>query len=354
MFKANTLLIIGAGAGQEIGLPIGIELSNQIAQKVNFVQDSLGQIQSGDTTLQKLLLRKAKAVSTPVAHYYLAGRQIADGIRYSRSIDEYINKHKDNQCVQYCAKLAIAQTILEAERGSAIFVGQGKSNFERLHQLDGSWLLEFVRILHDGLQKTDITNLLNRLKIISFNYDRSIEQVLYYTLQHSYGVEAQDAADALSEMQIIHPYGYLGKLAWQDAHLGISFGGEEMNPGSIPGVAERIKTFYEQLQDEEDLNTIKATVMEAERIVFLGFGFHPQNVNILRTNSGQGVTTKVSRIYATAFSESGAGCDAIRQSLQGAIGNPIINATGQIHVLNRMKCVDLLREYSRELSDSIL
>ena len=55
MFKANTLLIIGAGAGQEIGLPIGIELSNQIAQKVNFVQDSLGQIQSGDTTLQKLL-----------------------------------------------------------------------------------------------------------------------------------------------------------------------------------------------------------------------------------------------------------------------------------------------------------
>lgn len=112
MFRPKTLFVIGAGAGQEIGLPIGSELSNQIAQKVNFEQDPLGQIKSGDPWLRRLLLQKATTANISVAEFYSAGRQIARGIRYSRSIDEFINKHKDNKCVQYCAKIAIAQTML--------------------------------------------------------------------------------------------------------------------------------------------------------------------------------------------------------------------------------------------------
>lgn len=196
-------------------------------------------------------------------------------------------------------------------------------------------MLEFVRILHDGLAKADIAGILNEVNIIDFNYDRSLEQVLFYTLKYSYGVSDQDVASALSNMRIIHPYGYLGKLAWQDAHLGLlglPFGGELHGPTDIPAVAERIKTFYEQLHDEGDLSAMKSAVLEAERIVFLGFGFHPQNVNMLRPNLRQGATTKVTRIYATAFGESPGGCDVIKQSVVAAMGNQIINVTGQIHV----------------------
>jgi hypothetical protein len=350
MFKAKTLFVVGAGAGQEIGLPIGIELSNRTGQKVDFQQDPLGQIRSGDATLRKLLLNKSASASISVADYYSAGRQIAQGIRYSRSIDEFINKHKDNECIQYCAKLAIVQSILEAERNSAIFVAPGKSSFQRLDQFDRSWFLEFVRILHDDLPKINIASLLHNLTIINFNYDRSIEQVLFYTLQHSYGVTASEAAKALSGMRIIRPYGYLGQLDWQNAPLVLPYGGKENNENNISSVVENIRTFYEQLHDERNLNEMKSAVLAAERIVFLGFGFHPQNLNMLRVNVGPEVSTKVTRIFATAYGESGAGSASIRNSLSAAIGNQIINVTGQIHVHNDMKCVDLLKEYSRDLS----
>lgn len=356
MFKSNTLFIIGAGAGKEIGLPIGSELSDRIAQKVNFAQDPLGQLTAGDQTIRRLLLENATKYGTSLADFYAAGRQIAKGLRYSRSIDEFINKHKDNQHIQYCSKLAIAQAMVESERNSAIFIQTGESSFQRQSDVDSSWMMEFVRILHDGLAKTDMSKLLAGIKIITFNYDRSLEHLLFFTLQYSYGVSDGVAAEALADMPIVHPYGDLGRLSWQVDKPGLPFGRVDYAQRNLPTVAHRIRTFYEQLQDEGEMNEIRCAVAEAEQIIFLGFGFHPQNVEMIRANrvgtttTTTTTTTRARRIYATAFGESAAGCAAIRDAISGAMGNQVVNTTGHIHVHNEMKCADLLREYSRELS----
>jgi hypothetical protein len=348
MFKPETLLIIGAGAGQEVGLPVGTELSGQIANKVNFLHDDIGRIVGGDPEIRRLLVQKSRGGGEAVASYYSAGRQIAQGIQFSRSIDEFINKHKDNQEIQFCAKLAIAQAIVEAERSSALFIDQTIANrdFARPSQIQNSWFMEFVRILHDGLAKSDIDKLLDRLTIINFNYDRCVEQFLFYSLQYSYGVDAQRAAQALAGAKIIHPYGHLGALPWQDSHLGLHFGGDPHGSTDILRISARIKTFYEQLQDEVDLAAIKTAVAKADRIVFLGFGFHPQNMTMLRPVE----STSVRQIYGTAYGESDAGVGTITRNVRAVMGNEFINTSGQFHINRHLKCLNLLNEYSRELS----
>ena len=152
MFRPKTLFVIGAGAGQEISLPTGAQLSERIAQKVNFERDPVGTLKSGDKSLSSLLLQKSTSSGVGLEEYYSAGRQIAKGVRYSNSIDEFINKHKDNQCIQFCAKIAIAQIILEAERASAISLGS-EGSFARQQEFcprhglvfEGSCMMSFPR-----------------------------------------------------------------------------------------------------------------------------------------------------------------------------------------------------------------
>jgi hypothetical protein len=55
-----------------------------------------------------------------------AGCLIKEGVSYSRSIDSFLNTHKDNENLKLCAKLALVQGILEHEKASALYVDERK------------------------------------------------------------------------------------------------------------------------------------------------------------------------------------------------------------------------------------
>ena len=113
MFSVPTIFIIGAGAGKEIGMPVGRELSATIAKELDIKHKNFGpELSSGDYEISTALRRIAKVKHEDYNDWRTAATMVAAGIGYTRSIDAYLNAHKDNERIKVCGKLAIAHTIL--------------------------------------------------------------------------------------------------------------------------------------------------------------------------------------------------------------------------------------------------
>ena len=56
----------------------------------------------------------------------------------------------------------------------------------------------------------------NKLSIVTFNYDRSLEMYLVTALENSYDKRRDEAVNVLAQIPVIHVHGQLGALPWQD------------------------------------------------------------------------------------------------------------------------------------------
>lgn len=120
MFKTNTVFVLGAGASYECGLPLGIGLSEVIRQKVDIRFDDFGRVaRSGDQRLYEMIKRNVK---TDVPAHQKAGWAIRDGIRFASSIDDFLERHFTDELMVRYGKMAIIASILEAERGSQLYI----------------------------------------------------------------------------------------------------------------------------------------------------------------------------------------------------------------------------------------
>src|SRR5215210_4547592 len=125
MFKRPTLFVVGAGASQEFGLPIGTQVADVIAQKLSFRLDDFHRLVPGQGDPKLLRLIQNRAGPHELQHYFDACNRIRNGIILSDSIDRFIDFYRNEKAVQYCGKIALAQAILEAEKGSALAVDPG-------------------------------------------------------------------------------------------------------------------------------------------------------------------------------------------------------------------------------------
>ena len=348
MFASKTLFILGAGASAELGLPTGATLSQMISERLNFNTDSEREL-GGESAIVRALHTYSSTGETDFLSYLSTARMVSSGVGYSDSIDEFLNKHEGNKAAAICAKLAIAHSIIDAENGSHVYVDITKGNalFQNPNLVAKSWMLRFVKILFDRVQRDKINGVMEQISVINFNYDRCLEHYLLHSLMDAFGISQADAVLAIHELEIVRPYGSLGKLLWQD-RAGLPYGGRRpLGSNDIFQVATHIRTFYEQTMESEEIDRMQDVMASAERIVFLGFGFHPQNMRLLTPRSG----LKPAQVYATAYGESASGA----QSVRGAI-RKLLHRGGQrdddIYIERKMKCSDLLNEYARQLTDS--
>ena len=141
----------------------------------------------------------------------------------------------------------------------------------------------------------------NKLSIITFNYDRTLEHFLFTSLKHSYNKSDDEIAQAFSNIPIIHVHGWLGELPWQGAigkaytPIFSEFETIRKNPKSTEArsVAKdislsamwssvQINIVSEEAQPQiEDFTKAHELLKQAERIYFLGFGYHPTNLERL-------------------------------------------------------------------------
>src|SRR5687768_5240821 len=121
MFRAKTVLILGAGASAEVGLPVGAGLLTEIV-KLTDIKFDLGRQRSGDHHIVealKALLNEGREVDKLNQHLH-AGWQLSASAQQALSIDNVIDALEDNR-IELMGKLGIVRAIHQAERSSLRF-----------------------------------------------------------------------------------------------------------------------------------------------------------------------------------------------------------------------------------------
>lgn len=182
------------------------------------------------------------------------------------------------------------------------------------------------------------------ITLVIFNYDRCIEHFLHHALMTYYKLSDFDSANIISNLTVIHPYGTVGSLSWQEGDSSTikEFGGEIQTQQLIQ-YAQRIRTFTEGAHSEP-ISYLKSKMKSAERLIFLGFAFHRLNMDLLSLSDTEQFdnSTEID-CYATAYETSKSDQDSISSSITHLY-------KGRLNInIEDMTCAQLFRDYSRSL-----
>lgn len=298
MFRQNTVIVLGAGASEEAKLPLGILLKRQVSSYCHLTQN-FGRIEGNKDFYREL--RRNSEYRTDMTKALEACKKIERGINFVSSVDNFLEVHKDDLDVQICAKAAICGIIANAERGSKLYVDDSNIyNTLDTRQLDDTWYLEVAQILFEKARPEHLNPAFEAVKFVSFNYDRCLEWFVYNAVQGLYAMDRTQAAKAMAKCVVYHPYGSIGLPEWIPSNESERYGTEFAD--RLLAVSGRIKTFTEDVVETPDIEGTRRAISEAETIVFLGFSFHPQNLDILRPLHG--VPSRVVRILGTCYGMS--------------------------------------------------
>jgi hypothetical protein len=293
MFAKPTVFVIGAGASVEYGLPLGPALRDRIAAAVRY-QVKEGNRLEGDETLLNAIKRQFNNENKIVDSYITAGRELAASMQMHASIDEALHYWSANPEAVQLGKIAIANEILSAERNTHLSDHQtGHVDVPRK-----GWMWPFLSMtLGSDLTREQAEQAFANLTLINFNYDRTVEQFLYWALQQHGRVSADVAAKSVASLNQIRPYGSIGNLPWQE-NPGPPFGGSQKE-NDLFSIAKSIRTYTEQ-QHGGTNQRIDQALDSARLIIFLGFGYHPQNMKLLKPVPGK-TYPKIHTVIATSM-----------------------------------------------------
>lgn len=349
MFRSKTVFVLGAGSSNEIGLPVGEDLKELIAKQINIkFRDGIQQ-SSGNPKITAALRKHASTKDggwANITPYLEKAWKLQEALPLAISIDNLLDAYRGDEQAEVCGKLGIVESILHSERESQFYFKS--TDMAKLDSRRGmnTWFAGYVKLLTEGKPLPEIESLFSNISIINFNYDRCVEHYLYNALQSYYGIQEDTVKPILSTLKIYHPYGQVGKLPWQlnNTRAAIPFGSE--NP-SLLEIAAQIKTFNERVHDDGTLTEMRDVFRSAQQIVFLGFAFHRQNLELLDPNA----PCEANKIFATAFNISRSDCNVIEEDLI-AILHQDPTKRAAIEIRNDLKAASLLNEYWRSLTSS--
>jgi len=295
MFANPTVFVIGAGASVEYGLPLGSTLKERIASAVRYRFKEDGLVQDGDESLLNAIKQQFNNEKATVDLYIAAGRELAASMPIHASIDEALYYWSANREAVQLGKIAIAKQILETERNSSLCENRetGRVDVPR-----GGWIWPFLSMtVGSDLTREQAEQAFANVTLINFNYDRTVEQYLYWALQQYGQLSADVAANAVTSLKQIRPYGFIGNLPWQE-NPGPPFGGSK-GGDDLFSVAKSIRTYTEQQYEGTD-QKIDQALDSARLVIFLGFGYHPQNMGLLKPVPGK-TYPKIHTVIATAM-----------------------------------------------------
>lgn len=369
MFRNNTTFVIGAGASAEFGLPVGSELARRISRSAILKNVTGHRPEIGDDTFYHNVVRiwpNAVDRAKPLK----AARDIHEGIHTAVSIDAFIHRFPDDLYISLVGKMLIALEIAKAERDSSMWpnnwntLAQGvgtkllNDHQTELINPDDTWIGSFFRILCDGV--SDPTKLGENITIICFNYDRCIEYYLRRQIAAAYRIPLAEAHEIVMRMNIIHPYGTLGELTLNDSGYGeglLSFGAEMDQNIRLEEIAKNIRTYTEQTHDITRTLKIHNAIGKSNVLVFLGFGFNNQNLDLLRVKAfPEDYDMTPRNVYTT-----GRGIEQqVSNTLRRRIGNLFNDYVPQrstwaenIHIEHGKTCEDLFYIHNMNLSQFI-
>ena len=247
MFTRETVLVLGAGSNMPYGYPSGSDLISWLLD----AKREPGELPAfrrdagfGDGMLEDFRNTLASAHAT--------------------SIDQFLEWHHPKH--SELGKYLIAQQLLRVEDHKGLL----KLNVDCWYHL----LLNEIAPNLAAISQ-------NRLTVVTFNYDRSLEHYLFTTVKHRFNLSDGKTAEALQNINFIHVHGQLGLLPWQ-AKNGASTNayGASLTRERLIEAASGIKIIFEAGANEEFPRARKA-IETADYIFFLGFGYHEENMQRL-------------------------------------------------------------------------
>ncbi len=329
MIGKRTVFILGAGASCPYGFPTARKLRTRIISEFGArYEQHLGDPAEGAYYELRKRYPKPSSAKDLVEKFDRSSTE---------SIDLFLSRWPRFENV---GKMAICLDILDAERSS----GFG----EHAHEPDEDWYFYLYNRLTRELTGSGAYQgfASNNISFVTFNYDRSLEYFLFQSLRHSF----QDAtepgvAESLGKIPIVHIYGHIAPLPWQNADeakslpYGTDLGDAKPN---LLTLVENIHVVHEERGNPE-LEKARWLMQDAQRIFFLGFGYAKENLEAL---GFPGVVKEGHEIFGTAMGatrkeivslQSGF-AEVLRQS--GAMGT----SSKEIGIRD-CDCVALLREF---------
>lgn len=347
MFKRNTVIVVGAGGSYEVGLPIGDGLARKISEKLSFPPGSGGH--GGDKVLDAALHNLASSRNLRDMQYvFKTANELSRSMPLALSIDNYLHTHSSNSLIVDIGKLAIARCVLEAERKSDLYCElHDKLDFTGLQKKyqsqnrTSSWHNTFFKMLTENVKKDNLNSVFEKISIITFNYDRCIEHYLAHAFSQYMGISPSESRVLCSKLEIIHPYGKVGDLS---AGLGtfVAFGAD-LQREQLVAASRQIRTFTEQVIEEDTIDRMRRQLSEAENIVFLGFSYGEMNLKLMETSGDR----EQRNVIGTAVGISESNRAHIDERLRAVLklGHQI---QLKIHLENS-RCFEVINDFSRLL-----
>ncbi len=336
MITEKTVFILGAGASCPYGFPSGAQLRKIICHHAGFTERFIGYCSAnkhvGNTRID---------VQKFIKSFDRAHTSIDRFLAEKNSIDAAIGKY------------IIAFEIFEAERQSH-FGEKADEKREYYNSLSfkektrvpmyngfyqgGNWYLYiYNQQFIDGLAGKKSLPDFSCVSFITFNYDRSLEHFLYDSLCHLYSeFTKEQIVQCMDKLKIIHVYGKTAPLDWQSQD-GICYGApntEEL----LQKAAQNIKTIHEERRNLE-LEEAKKLIAEAKRLFFLGFGYAPENMEILGLPQ---TIRSYTWVYGTGFGLERREVEKIHSKIYEGIK---IEQHHKHVIIEDMDCLKLLRNY---------
>ena len=317
-----TIFILGAGASKPYGLPDGKELKNEI---INILSDPT------NSEIGRFVMERTGKSENNL-------KQVADNIRFigSESIDAFLSTQEEE--LRKIGKCIIAALIGSLEDTGNITQGEG------------CWVRWLINNIYDGKSYFDYP--LRNTSFWTFNYDRSLEYIIYNTLILKF--QSLNRKGEISNSAIVrHLHGYIAEFKpLEKGTASNDYGSFKGSLGNIPDPERHLTMMYEFTNPEEAknyYNSINHMLKESTRSVwFLGFGYHFEILKWLKPG-----LAGVPKIYGTAMGIPDRSRNDIISNLSSGIGSMIKGQTLQpkeptgkvILGLKDQDCLSFLQEH---------
>ncbi len=311
MIERPTVLILGAGASAPYGFPVGDELLHDID---GLLRKSPDDEQSLPGYLRDLGYARDDQLD-------FARRLVCSG---EPSVDAFLESNSKDEEI---GKASIAFALMQKEHH------QNLIDDAHHKAKQGAWYKYLRNVLRAS--REDLPR--NQLSVVTYNYDRSLEEYLYRCFSNTYrGISVYDMFDLLERsIPIVHVHGQLGhhpynrrKHEWET----IRDYSPHIDMESLRIAMKQIKIAHEGADSDPEFKRAHELIAEAQIVCFLGFAYHSDNVTRLRLDT---IDWDGKRIYACMFGMMG----AVRERALGRLPRGIVTAGGR-----RMNALEFLRD----------
>jgi hypothetical protein len=288
MQEPRIVLVLGAGASQPYGLLLGEALKCRVAIRTREMYD----------------LKRNSAYDPDELKKF----EHAVWRNKLKTMDEFLEDHP--RFLDIGARL-VADVIASYETDKGLFEG----------------LPDWYTALFNELRLQEKGPDLSRLAVVTFNYDRSLEHFIADSIKHNCPESKQlSARDMWNKVKIVHAHGSLGE------YPAVGYGQVLDNEG-FELAAKGLIMLTDKRDQSASFKEAQQLVGQADKIVFIGFGYHKRTLDSLFPNE----SFKGKEIYGTCYGMLQDGRSDVMSYFQGdmQLAGDTLNAKSFMEALSK-------------------